>query len=336
MRILQLSITPMSGLPYRLSEMVNTHTAHESRCIVGREGYGTKVFPHDLVWRTDKRRCEEALEWADVYVMHSYCSARNNPWNIKKYLKPNSKVTAHYSVQPETANKELVTQGVPTTVSAQYHARFFLESTVMPNVMPIRHPWYRPAERKWPPAVPLHIAYSPSNQIGARERPDRHRWATKGYPETLKILQDLVKRNGTEKVRFTVLQGLPLETCLKMRAEAHINIDEVATGSYHNVFLEGLAQGQVSVAYMDPDTLKAMESIVGPEAVQEAPWLNVNLPGLLQGLQGLLDDPQELRSRADACRVWAEKHWDDRRFADLYTRFWETLPPYLKLFPNGH
>lgn len=326
MKILHLTNTPIAGFPYRLSEAVRQHTRHESRCIVGSEGYGSRKFPYDLLWRRDAE-CKEVLREADIYVLHSYFSVQRNPWKLQDYLRPHSRVTAHYCVKPVTANKTLIGEGIPTTVSAQYHARFFPDSRVMPNVMPINNPQYKPIERRWPPEGPLRIAYSPSNQLGLAHM-KRDAWSVKGYPETVAVLKTM-ENKFPKRVQIEILEGLPLQDCLKRRSNCHVCIDEVVTGSYHNVFLEGMSQGLVSMAKLDGETLQAVGKVTGEGALKDPPWVNTDLGGLLKSLQELLESPESLRKRADGCRAWMEKNWDDKRFGAAYADFWEALPPYL-------
>ncbi len=326
MRILQLANTPLAGFPYRLSRAIQQHTEHESRCIVGLPGYGTRTFPYDVLWSHKSPEGRQLLEWANTYVLHSYFSLKRNPWQLIKYMDPPKRVTAHYCIRPETANHELVELGVPTTVSAQYHARFFTRSTVMPNIMPIREGGYQPRDRSWPPDGPMRIAFSPSNRYGKAQQ-SKDPWSVKGWAETKQVLE-LVQQDNPGRVEFDIIEQVSVEECLRRRSICHVSIDEVMSGSYHNVFLEGMSQGLVSVAYMDPETLAAMGKVTGPAALENPPWVNVKLEGLRNELNALVQAPDQLRLRADRCRAWMEQYWDDRVLARLYTDFWSALPPY--------
>lgn len=332
MRIVHLSGSPQSGLLYRISSAVQRHTDHESRMIVSAPGYGAKTFPYDLLWGRDKNECDLVLRSFDIYVLYGYYDPRSKPWVIEQYLRPHCRVTAHYGIEPPQMNRTLIHEGIPTSVSCQYHRRFLPESVAMPNVMPIREPLFLPnPSRQWPPHVPLRIVYSPSNKM----TPDqglKKPWGRKGYHQTVRILEAL-KKEFPGKVETQVLYQRPYEDCLQARSMGHICIDECATGSYHSVFLEGMSQGLLSVAHLDEQTLQAVAEVAGPEAIQDPPWLNVPLQDLHEALQGLVQRPEEVQERAQGCRAWMERFWDDAVFAQRYVEFWKTLPPYLSTRP---
>lgn len=335
MKVVQLSTTVLAGLPYRMSEAVNRHTEHESRSITTHDGYGPRKFPTDVLWPREgpTDECLRILGEADTYVLHSYFGMRSNGWKLRDHVRSGDRVTSHICVRPETANKELINEGIPTSVSAQYHARFFPESRVMPNIMPIGEGRYLPVQRAWPPEVPLRVAFSPSNDLPAPVGMLPDRWNSKGSPETLAVLQAL-KKSHPGKFDFNFITDEPLERCMEIRSKCHVSIDEVVTGSYHNVFLESMSQGLLAVAYLDPETLEALGAVVGPEAVQEAPWANVRLPDLRQTLERLISSSGEVRSRADGCRRWIETHWDEKRLIESYVEFWASLPAYRSVVPG--
>ena len=329
MKIVHLSTSPLAGFPYRLSRALQAHTEHESRHVVDYDGYGTRTFPLDLCKRrpADVGEIESVLSAADLYVLHSYFSPKKNRWDIDRRLNhPGRKVTAHYCVRQDRANLDLYNSRIPTTVSAQYHARFFPNSVVAPNIMPIREPLYTPVARAWPPEVPLRVAFSPSTRAD-QGRGSVDPWTGKGDVPTKKILEQ-IKRQHPGKFEFTIIESVPLEECLRMRSLCHVSIDEVVTGSYHNVHLEGMSQGLLSVVFTDPETLKAIEKVTGPEGVSEPPWVITRIDGLQEALMSFLDGAGRLRERAEACRTWMETHWDDVKMAKIYSDFYDTIPPY--------
>lgn len=331
MNIVHLCNTPLAGFPYRLSQAINRYTEHNSRSVVGMPGYGPRTFPYDLLWTTDRVEIEEVLRKADTYVYHSYFGMKNNSWKVQNYLNPNDRVTAHYCVQPGAGNLELAKAGVPTSVSAQYHTRHYTHSRPLPNIMMIEDELYRPKERKWPPEVPLKVAFSPSNMLG-RAQMKGNPWSVKGYPETRTILEEFQARHK-EDFRYEIIYNRPIEECLRIRSECHVSIDELMTGSYHNVTLESMSQGLLTLVYMDPQTLQAMAAVAGQDAVESLPLVNIQIHELRKTLQNLLDAREALRGRAEACRAWMEAHWHPERLAKLYTEFWETIPPYRILVP---
>jgi hypothetical protein len=330
--VVQLSTTPLSGLPYRIARAIGDHTPLVSRAICTNSRYGNRCFPHDLIWSEKDEECQRVLEESHIYVLHSYFDVDSPPYRIRKYLRSNSRVTAHYCVEEAQGNRALIAQGIPTTVSAQYHTRFYPRSHVMPNIMPIDDEAYRPVEREWPPDVPLRVAFSPSNKNTreqAMKAQGRRRWSWKGRDETLEVLEDLKEKWGA-KLEIELLENLPLDRCMARRAECHVSIDEVVTGSYHNVHLEGMSQGLISVVYMDDRTLRAMGQVVGKEALEEPAWINTSIQELRGSLEGLLEQPEGVRPQAEACRRWIERHWRDDVFARRYADFWLRLPSYLQ------
>lgn len=68
----------------------------------------------------------------------------------------------------------------------------------------------------------------------------------------------------------------------------HVALDDIVTGSYHLASLESLAQGLVSLTYLDERTQHVLKDLTGADML---PWVNCRLEELEDVLNRMLLDP---------------------------------------------
>ena len=220
--------------------------------------------------------------------------------------------------------KEVVNKDIPQLVLAQYHERYYPKARVVPNIIPIHSNAYAPAENA--DIKTLNIAYSPTTRTSAwypRYTDHKTRWDTKGYPETIAALERFKHRMGEIcPVEVMLLENLPVESCLAQRSACDISIDELITGSYHQVSLESLAQGLVTCAYLDERTQSILKELTG---AHELPWVNTQLENLEVYLESFARDSRLLKSLKANSRQWVKQYYDDKNLVKHYVRAYEDL-----------
>jgi hypothetical protein len=321
MRIVHLSDTPLSAAPYRLMK-VQRIAGLDARLICGTDAFGGRPrlpWQDILVSASAQDQIMQLLRGADVVHIH-------NRWTRQRIFKfwPEALeiVTRKPKVLQFHSPRESLTHDTqdsfslkcPKLVVAQYQVRQYPEATPVPNVVPIDdvcHTPYEGSDRaQFTGASPrqLSVAFSPSSMLTKG-------WDNKGYPETKAILRGL-QPNISHKV-FT---GIELPELLLRRKPYDVCIDEIMTGSYHLVSLEGLSQGQATVANLDDKTIDALERITGP---RKHPWICANTRNLGKILRELDHDRAKLDAIKKESRDYMVKYWDPFRVTQLYKAVYE-------------
>jgi hypothetical protein len=122
-------------------------------------------------------------------------------------------------------------------VVGQFQPRIHKNSIFVPNIV---HdvPGFSPREKN----QKLRVIFSPTHQ-----RPGR--WNNK-HVEKLDVAIDALVRLG--KIEAVIpTEPVSPKTLMAMRKTCHVTIDEIATGGFHQVSIEGLAAGNVTVNRAD-------------------------------------------------------------------------------------
>ena len=302
--IVHISQTPIAGAAWAWSEAFKEACLH-SWCVARREVRDLS-FPADESYppKTDPHSRFDA---ADVIFCH-----QGHPYRQPWYPKGKPTVFCYHS-QPHHVYRRGEKDGWPWCVIGQYHPRYYPGCAVVPNLMPLKHPWYQPGEK---PTDHIRIAYSPSwSKESMPLNPGG--WDDKGYQRTIDILQHLESQEGPYPVRADIITGVPLEECLKRKAAAHIIIDECVTGSYHRSSLEGLALGAVVINNCDAACANNLRALTD----QDIPFVRCGLEDLEATLKQLVQaGPEQLAAMGKANRTWIETGMDPVRMVERWFR----------------
>ena len=107
----------------------------------------------------------------------------------------------------------------------------------MPNVV-----LSKPSFRLKQSGEKLRVMFSPTHSRGGR-------WNAKYSPELEEALSAFTRMGKIEVI--TPQSPLTPLALLEMRKSCHVSIDEIVTGSYHQVSLEGLCSGNVVINNSD-------------------------------------------------------------------------------------
>ena len=326
LKIVHFSRTPLAGAPIRLVQALRQHTNYTVN-LVDLKNWG--IFDRDIVYAEDPEYALSLAEQADIIHLHDcldYDSKSFDPIDFRK-LHQQGKIFIRQFHSPRLAiakglgitESELLASSIPSIVIAQYPERYFPNSIVIPNIIPQNSNLYLPQISNSTPA----ICYSPTKPFSAWDGSEDYvkRWATKGTPETVKIIQQVALETNC-KVQF--LTGKTQAEVMKAKQQATIVVDELVTGSYHLSGLEGLSVGKPVIAYLDSRTIYTLQEISGSTT---CPFINVRLEdahGILVHLLNNLDEAQQI---GKASRQWIEKYWSDkllvRHFVDVYEKLME-------------
>ena len=134
-------------------------------------------------------------------------------------------------------------------VVAQYQPRLYPNYTLVPNIT-----LFKPCVTYRKKDEALKVMFSPSHKRGGR-------WNSKVCNRTEQAIEAVSSRNDVEIIFLNNPQHP--DALFKARCLAHVTIDEVLTGAYHQVSLEGLCSGNVVFNRADYFSMASLRSVAG-------------------------------------------------------------------------
>ncbi|MFW6157941.1 MAG: hypothetical protein ACOC8E_01125 [Planctomycetota bacterium] len=333
LKVLHLALTPLAGAPIRLSRLLETSPDISSILVSRRQWYDDgRAFAHDIVYETgslfnNRGAVRRLIDECDLVHFHNeaflagYGVFRglpdDKPWCVQWHSGPD-----HIAAQAEVPAESLVAfDDWPTLVVAQKQARFYPSAAPVPNAIDIRAPELSPAER---PADRLDVCYAHTDP----PMPTAALCGDKGQAEVLPLLQKL-RREPPPSLRVHIIQGVPLDQCLRIKRRCHVCIDDVKSGGYHLNSLEALSVGSVAVAHLDEQMRSFLCEFTGCTP-DELPWLDATADTLETCLRDLAADPERVRELGRRSRRWMETCWNPGivigHYRDAYNRVLNTRP----------
>ncbi|MFC0399835.1 hypothetical protein [Paraburkholderia rhizosphaerae] len=321
MKVVHLSNTPVAGSPGNIVSALNRLTDIQARHVVfNAAAYRTRTFAIDIDWQTQQQQALDAIAEADVMHIHQYFSLDETfGAGFQKRFGDKKLIRQYHSAPDLWANgdpsliERIVRDGAPQLVIAQGPERFYPLARVVPNVVPIDDPRYRPHPEA--DGVPI-VTFSPSGRASAWKK----RWETKGVPQTLALLRRL-ERDGL--CRLQLIVDTPHDECLRAKQQAAVAIDECVTGNYHLSGLEALSQGKPTLGFLDARVQSQLRKLTG---AVDLPWVDVRLEEAQAPLRALLEDRSLRAEIGGASRRWMEAHYAEPMMIEHYRR------AYLDLF----
>lgn len=285
MIVAHVSMTPVAGACWAAAESFR-EAGYDSFC-VAPDNYGDgRLMPTDYKWLPNTA-AKKRINAADVIFCY-----QGYPFTYPFYPQDKPTIGVYVSQPKGHIRRVLEDHGWPWCVLAQYQTRLYQGCTPVPELIPMKHEWYQPA----PKAEKIRIVYSPSNN-------NMDGWDDKGYEQTIVAL----KQVESDDVEVEIITHKPLWECLRLKANAHIVIDECITGSYHGNSLQGLAQGCVVINNADELCAENIRLITGG---YEHPFVTTDCDNLLDTLQGLIMlGRKELVKWGRQGRRWFEIHY---------------------------
>ena len=325
MQVLHLALTPLVGAPMRICKALALHTGVTARFAVldtNVGAYDRMVFDTDLKWARDRDEIVALARTADVIHLHNFLdldSHQFDPIDIRKLWNEGRPMVRHFHSTPTNVaaymhitEQAIVDCPIPKVVIPQYPARFFPTAKIVPNIILDDE-----LTRASPGAGTLRIAYAPTRFNSGRAS----RWDTKGYRETIKLLNS-VKRKATARnidLEVDVIEQVSHAECLQRKSACHIVIDDLVTGSYHLNTLESVASGSVCLTYMDRATQQTVFDLTGRS---DFPAISVGLEDAEAVLLDMAGNRPLVEAIGEHSRAWMDQHWAPkdmaRHFLDAY------------------
>jgi hypothetical protein len=286
--------------------------------------YDRMQFDLDLQWAKDQEEIIELARTADVLHLHNFIDLASRhfaPIDINKLWMAGKPMVRQFHSSPESIAAYMKTPisalydcPIPKLVIAQFQARYYPTAKLVPNIV------FGGEMRRdgGPRKGSSRVGYAPTRFNSGRAE----RWDTKGYRETMKMLQSVSRKAASRNIEIEVdcIEQASHAECLRRKAACHVVIDDLVTGSYHLNTLESLAAGSACLTYMDRATQQAVFDLTGRG---DFPALSVGLEDAEAVLLALAADrPLVVALGQHACN-WMARHWAPKDMARHFLAAYE-------------
>lgn len=328
MLIVHVALTPLAGAPIRIVDALNKYTDFEARFInYSPNCCGNRTFPEDLVWEKDKDECLEYISSADILHFHHFIDldSDNNPFLINfRKINPKAKFIRHFHTDLNyiventvKTKKDIINDKYPKLVIPHYPERTFLDTYIVPNIIPINDEILKPASVQ---NEAIKVFFSASIDTSMWHT----RWNTKGLPE---VQDKLSKLNKNSNFDFQIVTNTPYIECQKLKQQSDIVIGDTTSGSYHLTDLEALSMGKPTFSYLDNRTQLVLQNLL---QCDELPFINTRLEEIDLPFFEIVKNEQLRKELGQFSRSWIEKYYDDRKlinhFIDVYQKLLNDEP----------
>jgi hypothetical protein len=287
--ILHISPTPLVSAPEKIVDCLKRYSRFKSELVLLNDYPGELKgkFSKNAIFYTQNNHdvVKGFIEKASIIHIHNFLP--ENFINTFKELLLLSSAKLVYQVHsPLREGPVFYDFGKYSSIDfdeslvvAQYHSRLYPCHIPVPNIINFEAGISLIEDED----IPV-ILFSPAhNRTGGR-------WNDKTCNEldaTLDALQKL------KLCKVIYAKGLTPYELFALRKTAHITIDEIVTGAFHQVSLEGLAAGNVVVNDADWFSCKQLQSYA--EQNEEPPFLRVNKDNAYEVLLNLVTNKSKIR-----------------------------------------
>lgn len=315
MHIIHISKTPLAGSPGRLSDEVNKVNDISSLAFIERD------YPGELcgkfIYNSILLDCgsswdilKHAISSADIIHIHNDLSADCLRFIMDQ--EPSCKFVYHvHSPLREgplffEVYKTLGIEFYKKIVVGQYHPRHYPDFIPLLNIVPF----------KAPPKVKsvdgkIRLLFSPSHtRTGGR-------WNDKVSNELERTLKLIAKDKNLEIITPNKVSP---STLFELRKTCNITIDEISTGAYHQISLEGLAAGNLVINNSDYFSNIFLETL--SKSPENVPFIRMNDKNVSEKLPEVLSNKDFVYSTQQASLRFYKKYLSPQRTAarliDIY------------------
>lgn len=309
MKVLQVAGSSLAGAPCHLAKMLRKYGGIDSTSVLLERfkspGLSGLSWDYDVVEPT----VDEVVSMAKDYdVIHFHQYPQFHP-PVKNGSPVKSCITYHaqpYGYVPGVSNAEFNGRKF---VVCNYHAMFYTDARVVPNMLDIWDPLCEPGPR--PDHVRVLFAY-------ASEGPG---WANKGSRMVNFAFDALLEKFPS--VEFITKTNTPWRDLMALKRTCHICLSDVGSGAFHQSEMEAMAVGAVCVTAVSPAVENVIIKFTGGTAL---PVERVDQASLLPTLESLLKlSGKDLLVKGAAGSRWVAQFWDPEVQVKTYKRIYEGL-----------
>jgi hypothetical protein len=318
MNVVHLSKTPLASSPGRMSFYLNQIGVNSTH-------FFEQDYPGDLKGKMTMRSYQldssqsssELLEYylsqADVIHIHNYISSFL-VIQVNKFFDGSKLIFHAHSPLREgplfaNASEQMDLQFTDFYVVAQYQPRHYQNYTPICNIVPeIKGISNNNLD------TPIKVLYTPAhNRLGGR-------WNPKGSTKLSSALDYLVAQN---KIELKSPPKLNESQLLSYRRLCDVTIDEVITGAYHQISLEGLSAGNIVVNNADFFSIEMLR--MATKANEVPPFYTVSNDDVGQRFEQLVRlSSSELSDCKYKSKEYFDKYLNPERLASLLVENYES------------
>ena len=318
--VVHLSRTPLAGAPNRLVKSLNKYTDFHALSFVESDYKGNTagVFSGENFFLGQKQSSdiwpllEEAVKNASIIHIHNQIGSDVIEFLLRfeGQLPP----IIYHLHSPIREGPLYVPRGrqlrLPiacTAAVSQMHPRFYPEATPLPNIVPSAP---KPITIRRDDRV--RILFAPSQARAGR-------WNGKSCKHLDEALSRLSCRNDVDLVRLKHSQ--PSHVLEQIRRDCDITIDEIVTGGFHQISLEGLQAGNVVVNGADEISMLTMMGW----AHERPPFVRSNPDTIFADLKDLVDNKKGLSEKKKVSYDYAKAHLNPKKLIKIYEDLYNKL-----------
>lgn len=315
--IVHLAKTPLVGAPGKLAAALERYTRFRAFSIIGND-YPNPLkglFIGDSILVGGAVRapeiCAEVIRRADVIHVHNDLTPalldlvrREAPGSCRYVYQVHSPLREGplYFDRADTLGLEWSAKlSIP-----HYPQRFFQDYRLVPNVILPTSSVHPLGERDR-----VRILFSPAHRRSGL------RWGDKVSDALVRALT--VVRSLTD-VEILEIEGVAPSALLALRRTTHVTIDEIVTGAFHQISLEGLCAGNVVVNAADSFALASLRMAI--RASVDPPFVRMEQTQVCEALLELVRDRNRIRALQSASHEYYEAFLRPERligfFAEIY------------------
>lgn len=316
-KILHISRTPLVAAPGKVVAALNRYTDYEAVHIVG-EDYPKPLqgmfIGEAIVYSNEPSIvavCESLIRHADLIHIHNDMQAPLCQL-VRRAAKPSCRFV--YQVHSPLREGPLFfdrSQTLGFDFAAKLslphsQQRFFPDHRMVPNLV-----LFRPSVRPLADQEPIRVLFSPAHRRSGL------RWNDKVSESLDNALTVLTTLRAAEVLD---VKGIPPATLAEIRRTTHVSIDEIVTGAFHQVSLEGLATGNVVINNADFFAVHSLKMVCG--TTDDPPFFRLGEHDVGEQLLALVRDRERVRRLQQASYEYFMEHLRPdkliRCFTDIY------------------
>lgn len=320
-KVLQLSPTPLVAAPGKLSSALR-QAGHDSLSVAFSDypasgSLNGKFIGDTTVYAeaSDETRdmINEFAKTADIIHVHNDLSATNIQW--LRELAPRAAFV--YQVHSPLREGPLYFNrsehmGLPFRAKlavGQYQPRHYPDFIAVPNLV-----LDAPHLKRRQPKEKLRILFSPSHSRTGR-------WNAKYSASLETILKSLVALNRVEVIWPT--KPIAPTTLMAIRRTCHVSIDEIVTGAFHQVSIEGLCAGNVVINRADFFSKAMMAQCAG--STQFPPFVQADETNVAEVLLDLAASPEKTAEIQQASHDYFRKNLTSGNLVKRFEKIYENI-----------
>ncbi|BFT62221.1 hypothetical protein [Pseudomonas moorei] len=316
-KIVHISQTPLVAAPAKVA-LAQRMSGHETVAIAIKDypinGPLAGKFIEDFLIEDEftKGIIDEAISKADIIHIHNDLPQE---WTTR-LLHANQTAKYVYQVHSPLREGPLYlprdsSLGLPFSlklVVGQFQPRIHQDHVFVPNIIHDT-PSVRPRRK----GEKLKVIFSPTHL-----RPGR--WNNKYVEQLDTALQSLVKLGKIE----AIIPDKPVspKALMAVRRSCHVSIDEIATGGFHQVSIEGLAAGNVTINKADYFSKTVFSTFSNGE---KPPFVYADGESIASTLEDFANDWEKTAEQQLVSYNYFKKHLTPIKMSSIFDKAYETL-----------